>query len=240
MRYGVIFLAVGGFFAWRAGVGGWRLALSWPAVSFSLMGLAYLGGGPRLVGKRRDGALEPLRLLVLLPYLGLVRVAWHALRLVRRNSTFDELWPRIFVGRRLLAGEKPPAVDLVVDFTCEFEEPPSLRDVPRYLAIPTLDQTPPERQALLDAVDEVLAWPGTSYIHCAEGHGRAGTLAVCLAIVRGEADNLDDAVRWVRERRAGTRLTRRQRMRVREVLPELLARREALGGEATSAPLASQ
>lgn len=225
MRYGVLFVAIATFLAWRAGLGGWRLVLGWPALSFALMGAAYLGMGPRVLGKRDDGDLGVVNALLLLPYLALVRVAWHLLRLVRRNRDFDEIWPGVLVGRRLLSAERLAQVDSIVDLTSEFEEPRVIREGVRYLAVPTLDQTPPTREALLYAVDHVLGWSGTVYIHCAEGHGRAGTVAVCAAIARGEADDLDAAVAFVRGRRPGTRLTRRQRLRVREVMPELLARR---------------
>lgn len=227
MRYGVIFVAIAAGLSWRASLGGWRWILLWPALSFAIMGAAYLLLRPELVGKRPDGGRHPLQALLIFPYFALVNVAWTMLRWVRRTNDWDEVWPRVIVGRRLLAHERIDAVDSVVDLTCEFLEPRPIVDAGTYVAAPTLDQTPPAKARLLELVDHCLSWPGTVYIHCAEGHGRAGTLAVCLAIVRGEADNVEDAQAWVRERRKGTRLTRRQKQRVREVLPELLSRRGA-------------
>jgi protein-tyrosine phosphatase len=228
MRYGVIFVAIAAGLVWRAAsLGGWRLLLLWPAVAFGIMGVAYLLLRPELVGKRADGGRHLLQTLLIYPYFALVNVAWTALRWVRKNNDWDEVWPGVIVGRRLLAHERLDAVDSVIDLTCEFREPRPIVDAGTYVAAPTLDQTPPTKRLLLDLVDHCLRWPGTVYIHCAEGHGRAGTVAVSLAIARGEADTVEDAHAWVKARRRGTRLTRRQKQRVREVLPDLLSRRTA-------------
>ncbi len=228
MRYGVIFVAIAAGLVWRAAsLGGWRLVLLWPAVAFGIMGVAYLLLRPELVGKRADGGRRLLQTLLIYPYFALVNVAWTMLRWVRKTNDWDEVWPGVIVGRRLLAHERIDAVDSVVDLTCEFREPAPIVAAGTYVAAPTLDQTPPRSERLLELVDHCLSWPGTVYIHCAEGHGRAGTLAVCLAIAKGEADTVEDAQAFVRARRRGTRLTRRQKQRVREVLPQLLSRRSA-------------
>lgn len=58
MRYGSLFIALSASLLWLAVVvGGAGFALLWPALSFALVGAAYLARRPALLGKRVDGAL---------------------------------------------------------------------------------------------------------------------------------------------------------------------------------------
>lgn len=196
----------------------------WPALSFTLVAVAYLGLGPRVFGKRPDGTLSPLSTLLLLPYLALLRALWRALRLLRTEAAWHELVPGVLVGRRLLEHEAPHGLACVVDLTCELEEPPAMSAAPAYLNVPTLDGTPPDGDALVSLVEHLGRVSGTAYVHCAEGHGRAGTVAVALLLARGLADDVDEAIALAKRLRPGIRLRPAQRARVLEVQARLRPR----------------
>ncbi len=58
MKYGIVFLLVAGILTYYGGlIGGWGWLLLWPALSFSIVALAYLGSGVKVFGKRRDGTI---------------------------------------------------------------------------------------------------------------------------------------------------------------------------------------
>lgn len=199
----------------------------WPALSFGLVSAAYLGLGPRVFGKRPDGTVSRLRSLPLLPYLVLLRGLWRLTRVVRREAPYHTLVPGVLVGRRLLPRELPAGVDCVVDLTCELPEPEPVRSGREYIAVPTLDGTPPDAASLLALVERLERVDGRVYLHCAEGHGRAGTVAVALLIARGLAHDADEALALARTLRPGIRLRPTQLELVRSVEEPL--RQRAIG-----------
>lgn len=186
--------------------GGWAWSLAWPAASFALVALAYAGAGPRVFGKRADGAVGPLHRLALLPFLLLVGAVWHASRLAARGPAWCEVAPGVLIGRRLLSGELPPGVGLVIDLTAEFAEPTAVRTAAAYRSLPTLDAGLSDPTAFRMLVEEASDFPGTIYIHCAQGHGRTGMFAAAVLLARGLAANPADAVAGIRRVRPGIRL----------------------------------
>ncbi|WAS94046.1 phosphatase domain-containing protein [Nannocystis punicea] len=186
--------------------GGWTWLLAWPALSFALVAAAYAGLGARMFGKRSDGTIAPLHRLALLPFHGLVAAVWHGLRLSRREPAWCELVPGVLIGRRLLPRELPANVELIIDLTAEFPEPPGVRSAAAYRSLPTLDAgraAPAEFRAL---VEEVAASSQTVFIHCAQGHGRTGTFAAAVLIVRGLATDPAEALAMLQRVRPGIRL----------------------------------
>src|SRR5262245_61461275 len=110
----LIAIAVNGGAAW---------ALLWPAISFFWVATAYAGAGPRLFGKRPDGSLSPVTSAIVLPFLLYAWTVWHIQRLFSREPPWQEVAPRLRIGRRLLPGEFPTDVQLLVDLAAEFPEP---------------------------------------------------------------------------------------------------------------------
>lgn len=59
MKYGVLFSSLALLLALYAFTYfGWLLLLLWPALSFGVVGLAYLTLGHRVFGKRPDGSMS--------------------------------------------------------------------------------------------------------------------------------------------------------------------------------------
>ena len=183
--------------------GGWRWLLMWPALSFGLVAAGYVGIGPRVFGKQPNGRLLWWRALLLLPFLVFTWTVWHVARLVSREPAFNEIRPALWLGRRLLAGELPEHVRIVVDLTCEFPEPKAISGQAEYVCLPTLDTTAPRREDLLGLLGRLRDVPDTIYVHCASGHGRAAVVAAAFLLVRGQAANAKEALGMVRKARPG-------------------------------------
>lgn len=210
MKYGIFFLIAAGLMAIRALLsGGWYLLLLWPAVSFMTVALGYLRFGPRVFGKRSDGTLAALNVIVLLPYLIYLWSVWYALRLVKREPAHNELTDGVIIGRRLLSFELPDEIATVVDLTCEFSEPRRLRSK-SYLLFQVLDGFVPSVEQLLDWSRAINSAPPPVFIHCAEGHGRTGLMAALLLLIRGKATSAAEAVQLVQSKRPLVRLGKRQ------------------------------
>ena len=45
----------------------------------------------------------------------------------------------------------------------------------------------PQAEALAALAAEVALWPGETYIHCANGHGRSASLAALVMVLKGES-----------------------------------------------------
>jgi protein-tyrosine phosphatase len=187
-------------------LGGWAWLLAWPALSFALVAAAYAGLGARVFGKRSDGTIAPLHRLALLPFHGLVAAVWHGLRLTRSEPAWCELVPGLRIGRRLLARELPPDTDLVVDLTAEFSEPAGVRQAAAYRSLPTLDAGLANLAEFRALAKEVAASTKNIFIHCALGHGRTGTFAAAVLILRGLAPDPAAALVLLQRVRPGIRL----------------------------------
>ncbi len=212
MRYAFVFGLLSAYlFAAACLLGGWGWLLAWPAASFLLVGAAYLGLGPRVFGKRADGRRAWWAVALLLPYLLLTGILWHLLRLVSREPPCHEVAPRLWLGRRPLATELPPGVDLVIDLTAEFTAPSAVTAGRTYLCAPMLDALAPAERQLRDVIERATDWPGVVYVHCAQGHGRSALVVAALLLRRGLATDVQHALALLRQARPGIGLQRRQR-----------------------------
>lgn len=217
MRFGLLQVALGlTLCALGMYLGGVFWALLWPGLSVLVVGLGYLGIGPRVFGKRaHDGRLTTWMLPLLLPYIVVAWALWQLKSRVFGERPHDEVVPGILVGRRPLSmAELPAGVRVVVDLTSELPRSDVTATVPRYLCLPTLDTAVPsdaELHALLDALEHE---EGPIFFHCAMGHGRSATLAAALMVRRGIASDVDHAIALMKARRPGVHLHAVQRAAV--------------------------
>jgi protein-tyrosine phosphatase len=212
MRYGLCFIVFGVMLA-VLGVQhgtGW-LALLWPSLSMTAVGLGYVGIGPAIYGKRADGRLPASRVIPLLPFLLFTWGIWRLLRLIRSEDAYNDLGHGILIGRRVYGHELPDTVRTVVDLTAEFYEPRAVREGRNYLARPILDAYVPRTEDLVALAQELAATESPVYIHCAEGHGRNGLVASALLVAHGRADSAADALAQVQHVRPDVKLTAPQR-----------------------------
>lgn len=219
MRYRLPFGAAFGLLAAGLGLVAWsfggvgRVALGWASLSLAGTGLAYLINWTGAFGKRADGTMGALHVVLWWPFLLFVRLVHEAQRLLMGEAPSDEVAPGLWVGRRPRGHELPAAVALVVDLCAELPAAPGVAGATshRYLASPTLDATSPLPVALAEVVAAILDAEGPVLVHCAAGHGRSAAVAAAAAIARGDFPDLPAAERRLRERRRWIRLNREQR-----------------------------
>lgn len=212
MRFGVLFLLLAASLAlWvpRLGVAG--ALLLWPVASFALVGLGYLGLGPAVLGKDERGRRAPWAAALHAPFFALSLALYHLLRAVRAEDPWNEVSPGVYVGRLCGAHELPPEVGLVVDLTSELQAPVAVRARAGYRCLPTLDGLAPREAPFLRLAEEVAAFDGPVFVHCAAGHGRSATLAGAVLVRRGVVEDLLAAERHMKRARPGIRLTASQR-----------------------------
>lgn len=189
--------------------------LIWLGLSFLLVAAGYAGIGPRTLGKRQDGTLQPLIGTVLLPYRLLLEGLWQLQRRLSKEPAAHEILPGLWLGRRPVRQDLPAGVALLVDLTVEFPRAVCGTAGCDYLALPCLDAAAPEWVPFRAAVREIAAHPGPVYVHCALGHGRSATVVAAVLIARGQAADPAEAEERVRSIRAGVGLNAGQRAMLR-------------------------
>jgi len=197
--------------------GGWTWVAAWPGADVLALAGAYLGLGPRVLGKRADGTIHPLAVALLLPFFLGTWLVWWLQGALARKAPSHQVAPGVWLGRRPFRGDLPEGIRLVVDLTAEFPVDRRIRAEVPWVCRPTLDATPPtvpDGRALLEQIE---AAGGPVFIHCAAGHGRSATVAAALLVRRGLAPDAEAAEAALRGARPGVRLRSRQLARVREL-----------------------
>ena len=216
MRFGLIQITLGITLLFASEVVGPTLSstvlLALPGASVLLVGIAYVKRSPGVFGKRADGHLSPWHKIIHWPYLLVAWGLWQLKSRLQGERPYDEVAPGIFVGRRPRGPDDvPPDVETVVDLTSEFSRADALRDVPRYLCLPTLDTAAPDAAQLKRLIDELLDPRVPLFIHCAMGHGRSATVAGALMLRRGITKDVDSTVAAMQAQRPRVHLHREQR-----------------------------
>lgn len=210
MKYVILFGAIAVVCACLATQGGWRYLYLWPAISFFLTGTSYVFNQPTVFGKRDNGTMNLGSVVLLLPYLILLYLLWHAIRLLSRESPVDLLDSKTQIGRRLLPTEVPNSIANIVDLTCEFFESKAIVAQHHYVSFPILDGSTPSLPHLWSLIEDIEKLSGSTLIHCAQGHGRTGLVAACLLIYRCPNLDANSAIAQLKEVRANLDCNRKQ------------------------------
>ncbi len=188
---------------------GWTLVALWLGCNFVVLAAAHGRGFHRVFGKRPDGSLPLWSWVLFLPLLTYSSAVWYLLRLLTNEPAISKVSERLFVGRRLLPSELEREFDNYVDLTAEFSEPLAIRRSPAYISFPVLDGAAPNPHALRQAVQNLR--PGSTFVHCAQGHGRTGLFALAVLLSSGRAHTLEEGLRVLHAARPGICLSRAHR-----------------------------
>lgn len=157
----------------------------------------------------------------------IVRLTWGV-----SPARFTEITPELHVGGQYHRWGWPHlerrGITAVINMRDEYDDGQAGIAPPRYLYLPTVDNTPPDMEDLRSGVEFIrqeLGRDGRVYVHCEAGVGRAPTLAAAYFVAEGMAP----AAAWelLRERRPFIRPTLGQRKQIRRFAREA-AEKEAL------------
>lgn len=196
--------------------------LLWPILAMTFVLSAYWFNNPAMLGKNPHiGILNKGFVVFLFPFFALVWGCWWFQNKKSKEPCYSRIMEGVYLGRYTRDLESLPARTncMVVDMTCEFSEPESIRVCTQYRCFPVLDgHYPGNMEDYLDLIEEIHRWAGPVCIHCAQGHGRSGALAAILVILKGHAITVDEAVAYLKEIRPGVNLSQGQRKVVEKAL----------------------
>ena len=184
---------------WRSGNSSRPRHQSAGSVGFALLKEPKLRPGIR---RRHEGSLQG--------------ALWKPLYASDRpvSSSISKLSPRVYAGKHRLGA---PGISLLVDLTAEFPEHPLVRAGREYLAMPMLDAGIASEAAFRKLVQRIASCNGPVYIHCAQGHGRTGTVAAAVLIEKGLAATPQAAIEMLQRVRPKLSLAKNQRKFVGQI-----------------------
>jgi len=194
---------------------------AWAGLDFIALGAAHFVGSGRFYGKQRNGSLPWWSWLLFLPLHMLTHAVWHLARALFKDDKFNAITGELVVGRRLVSGEHEAGFTNFVDLTAEFRAPAAARAAPNYLSFPILDGGVPTTGDLRAALRKL--HPGRTYVHCAQGRGRAGLFATAWLLDAGVAATVPDALAILKSARPGIQLNRTQLRCAEDFAAELKA-----------------
>jgi membrane-associated phospholipid phosphatase len=186
-------------------VAGWPASylLLWPIFSFAGISLAYAGFLPALL-RKEEGLPVFCSWMLYAPLLWGQWVSWLYYRTQSRK--WDEVVPRLWLGRHLLESEAKQAVDqgvvAVLDLTAEFGAPESFRRI-IYKNIPVQDLTAPTMEQMDQCARFIDAHVGSGvvYVHCKAGYSRSVAAVAAYFLHSGRATSPDQAIGMIRQSR---------------------------------------
>jgi hypothetical protein len=185
----------------------------WCALASFGVCVAYGIAGPKLFGKRADGSLSPVPLVLLLPYFALTRLLRWLKAITAHSPHSHEILSGLWLGAWPESEQRLPAgCALVIDLTAEFPVARGVKaGVERVLCLPTLDTDAPTQEHLQEALMAMGAVSKPVYVHCAAGVGRSATVVGAYLLQRETVATVDDAEAFLRRMRPGVRFTKPQR-----------------------------
>jgi len=213
MRFAVLFAIQSiGFLFFSLRFGGWLWLLAWPACSFAFVSAAYFFNRPGMLTKTKSGAVSTWLSILIAPYFLMTWSVWWCVKYLSGEHAHDEIDGEFVLGRRLTFNEMPNDIECVVDLTAEFSEPTAIRKNFRYVLYPILDgHEPPQLEPFQCFARELAESEERLFIHCAQGHGRTGMLAVALLLERGSSDSVEQALNMLQACRPKLRVNSAQR-----------------------------
>jgi predicted protein tyrosine phosphatase len=177
--------------------------LFWPSLSFGIVAGAYFGFGPGIF-RKTSGILPWSSRFVLGPcllgqYLSLLHYR-------RQCRPWDEISPRVWIGRKLSNREAEGAVrsgvTAVLDLSAESSEAKAFRAI-SYRNIPILDLTAPSLEQLQEMGKFIAehSETGTVYVHCKIGYSRSAAAVAAYLMIRGKVSDAEEAVTMIRRAR---------------------------------------
>ena len=208
----------------RASGARWVLVVlvAYLALCLLTLGLAY---GVRHAGYPVERLLRlpgwaPIARVLLLSYHALAGPVLFLSARISGEALLSPLAPGLDLGRLPFPSERgrlsEAGITAVLNLCWEFPDGAGVGQVPGIVAasVPILDGSPPTDPQFREAVD----WVSEQHrggravlIHCAEGHGRSGTIAAASLCRLGLAADIEDALARVLDARPGARPSREQR-----------------------------
>lgn len=171
----------------------------------------------RLLGKRSDGTIDPVRLVLFWPYHVGLRAKLAIQRKLGTEPTWNAVATDLFIGGWPDGVSSSPPVNglAVLDVTCEL---PLQLHPSAYVAFPVWDTRAPSPEQIEMAVRWALHQQINEghrvLVHCAHGHGRSGCMMAALLIAKGLAGTVIEAEAIMKKGRPKVRLNERQRRAV--------------------------
>lgn len=188
---------------------GWfGFPLFWLGADFLILAGAYLTRAHQVFGKTPRGTLPLWSWCAFFPYLIYTSLVWNVARIVSREESTSHVTDNLFIGRRLLRKELLGGCANYVDLTTEFQEPFEIRRSNAYISFPILDAGAPKPEALRRMVASLR--PGKTYVHCAQGHGRTGLVALAILITARIGTSVESGLQLLQAARPGIRLNKEQ------------------------------
>ncbi len=164
----------------------------WLGANLIMVSFAYRYRWHFVFGKRIDGTLPIWSWFVFWPFLTYTLIVWHLWRSLTREPAQNRINQALVIGRRLLPSELSANFDHYIDLTAEFQAPLVIRQSPAYRSFPILDGSVPSPELLQQFVASLR--PGQMFIHCAQGHGRTGLVALAILLYHGEVSSVKEGL----------------------------------------------
>ncbi|MCB1176860.1 MAG: dual specificity protein phosphatase family protein, partial [Leptospiraceae bacterium] len=186
---------------------------------FLIVSLSYLMNSIWVFHKNKTTGKIPFGIkMILAPYLYLAMYLNKVSSKFNKNNSINLLLDNIYLGGKTSFKELPEGIQTIIDLTAELEEDPEISKGKDYICFPILDASIPGKKEFNELLNKILELDSIIFIHCAEGSGRTGMVAVGLCYKKFGFSSFEEALEFATSKREKIKLNKTQKNFMEEVL----------------------
>lgn len=156
------------------------------------MTISYIRNNPSLIiNKQRNGSINPLLLIINLPWLILTWNIFKLQILCSKENFCDQIEDtNIWISRRPTSKDDISKFEIIIDLTSEFL---SYKTNNQYISYPNLDGHILKNQPIISNFNK----DKKTLIHCANGHGRSALFTAILLKENGVCSSIKESLNLI-------------------------------------------
>ncbi len=183
-----------------------RLLIIWVSCNYFFLAIIYFLNDSKLLMKKKNGKNSFIIHILMFPYFFINYIIWYLHYKISSEEKINHFVENFYIGKKVFFEDLPESIDTVIDLTSEFSEDLKIIQNKKYISFPILDGSVPDKNKLIQFLNEIKHLNSKTLIHCAEGHGRTFFVAILIYLLKNKNSNFEDSIKFINSKRKKMKL----------------------------------